>query len=233
MSIPASTDPERSPSPPPTIEIVALYVGVPTLLASVRGDHVWSGIRKQPVAAADVRWLSTVNLSGDGQADLSVHGGPDKAVYAYPSEHLAPWQDELGEVLGPAAFGENLSTVGPLEPGVGIGDVWSWGGALLQVSQPRWPCFKLAIHRGRPDIQASMRRSGRTGWYLRVLEPGEVSAADPIEVVRRDPLGVSVHQAHLAMADVRLDDVDVVRAVAGHPALAEQWGQPLHDRLDR
>ncbi|QXC60830.1 MOSC domain-containing protein [Aquihabitans sp. G128] len=215
-----------------SIQLASVCTGVPTVLADVRGERVWSGIRKQPVRD-DVLWLSTLNLSGDGQADLSVHGGPDKAVYAYPSEHLGWWQDALGEVLGPAAFGENLSTVGPLEADVLIGDVWSWGGALLQVCQPRWPCFKLALHRGRPDVQASMRRSGRTGWYLRVLDPGEVPVAGPIEVVRRDPLGLSVQDAHLAMADVHLEDADAVHAVADHPALADQWRRPLRDRLDR
>lgn len=215
------------------IELATVNTGVPTMLGTVRGANVWSGIRKRPVAADEVLWLSTVNLSGDGQADLSVHGGPDKAVYAYPSEHLAPWADDLGEALGPAAFGENLSTVGVLEGDVHIGDVWSWGDAVLQVSQPRWPCFKLALHRGRADVQGLMRRSGRTGWYLRVLEPGEVAVAGPIEVARVDPAAVTVEDAHLAMGDVHLDDPNAVRAVASHPALAEQWRRPLLDRLGR
>ena len=131
-----------------TVALAAVNVGVPTLLATHRGENVWSGIRKQPVPASERLWLSTVNLSGDGQADLSVHGGPDKAVYAYPSEHLAAWADELGEELGPAPFGENLSTIGVLEHEVRIGERWRWGGALLQVSQPRWPCFKLAAPPG-------------------------------------------------------------------------------------
>jgi MOSC domain-containing protein YiiM len=215
------------------IELAGVNTGVPTVLATVRGENVWSGIRKRPVASDEVVWLSTLNLSGDGQADLSVHGGADKAVYAYPSEHLDRWRDDVGEDLGPAAFGENLSTIGVLEGDVRIGDVWSWGDAILQVTQPRWPCFKLALHRGRADIQASMRRSGRTGWYLRVLDPGEVPVAGPIEVVGVDPAGISVEDAHLAMSDRHLDDPDAVRAVAAHPALAEQWRRPLLDRLDR
>ena len=207
-------------------------VGVPTLLADVRGEHVWSGISKQPVDPASVLWLSTVNLSGDGQADLSVHGGPDKAVYAYPSEHLVPWAEELETDLGPAPFGENLSTIGALESDVCIGDVWTWGDATLQVCQPRWPCFKLALYRQRADVQARMRATGRTGWYLRVLEAGEVPAAGPIEVFRRDPAGVTVEDAHLAMSDRHLIEPGLVRAVAGHPALARQWQLPLLDRLE-
>jgi MOSC domain-containing protein YiiM len=215
------------------IGLAAVSVATPRLLAEVRGQHVWSGIRKLPVATDALLWLSTLNLSGDGQADLSVHGGVDKAVYAYPSEHLEPWRRELDEDLGPSAFGENLSTVGVLEHEVNIGDVWSWGGALLQVTQPRWPCFKLALHRDRADIQSRMRAAGRTGWYLRVLEVGEVPAAGPIEVTKRDSMGVSVLDAHLAMSDVHLDDPDAVRSVARHPALADQWRLPLLARLER
>jgi MOSC domain-containing protein YiiM len=216
------------------IGLVTVNVGTPSVLAEThRGERVWSGIRKQPVAASAVLWLSTVNLSGDGQADLAVHGGPDKAVYAYPSEHLGPWREELGgDDLGPAPFGENLGTAGVLERDVGIGDVWAWGGATLQVCQPRWPCFKLALHRGTAEIQARMRASGRTGWYLRVLEPGEVTAAGPIEVREPDPAGVTVHDAHVAMSDRHLLEPDAVRAVADHPALATEWRVPLLDRLD-
>jgi MOSC domain-containing protein YiiM len=215
------------------IGLAAVNVGAPMPLATVRGDTIWSGIRKTAVDVTAVLWLSEVNLSGDGQADLSVHGGVDKAVYAYPSEHLPAWSRELEETLGPAPFGENVSTVGVLEDQVRLGDVWSWGNALLQVCQPRWPCFKLALYRERADIQARLRTSGRTGWYLRVLQPGEVPAAGPIEVTTQDPAGVSVHDAHLAMSDVHLDDPDRVRAVAGHPALAAQWRIPLEERFER
>jgi MOSC domain-containing protein YiiM len=216
------------------IGLATVNVGTPSVLAETRqGERVWSGIRKQPVPASAVLWLSTVNLGGDGQADLAVHGGVDKAVYAYPSEHLGPWREELGgDELGPAPFGENLSTEGVLERDVRIGDVWTWGSATLQVCQPRWPCFKLALHRGTADIQARMRTSGRTGWYLRVLEPGEVPAAGPVELREPDPAGVTVHDAHLAMSDRHLVEPDVVRAVAGHPALATEWRVPLLDRLD-
>jgi len=215
------------------IGLAAVNVGVPSRLAEARGENVWSGIRKHPVPPNETLWLSTVNLSGDGQADLSVHGGPDKAVYAYPSEHLAWWASELDEVLGPAPFGENLSTVGVVERDVRIGDVWAWGDARLQVSQPRAPCFKLALHRGRPDIQGLFRRSARSGWYLRVLVPGEVPAAGPIEVVHTDEHDVTVADAHLAMNDVGRQDLARLRAVADHPLLAEQWSDPLLARLDR
>ncbi len=215
-----------------TIRLSSVNVGTPTVLAEVRGEHIWSGIRKRTVDTSAVLWLSEVNLSGDGQADLSVHGGPDKAVYAYPSEHLGAWSEELDVDLGSAPFGENLSTLGALERDVHIGDVWTWGDATLQVSQPRWPCFKLALHRGRADIQARMRSSARTGWYLRVLER-EVGAAGPVAVSALDARGVSVYDAHRAMSDHQLIEPVNVRAVADHPALAEQWRVPLLARLER
>lgn len=234
-----TTSPGRPDAPGATVGLVSVNVGAPSLLAEVDGERIWSGIAKHPVQA-DALWLSDVNLAGDGQAGTDVHGGTDKAVYAYPSEHLAPWAAELrqpevaeqGEA-DPAAFGENLSTVGLLEADVCIGDVWAWGDAILQVAQPRWPCRKLVLYRGRPDIQTLMRANGRTGWYLRVLQVGEVPVAGPIELAEADPAGVTVADAHLAKADVRLEDRSRVEAVAAHPALAEEWRAPLRDRLDR
>ena len=213
------------------VRLAAVNVGTPTLLGEINGDSVWSGIRKHPVSADGRLWLSWLNLSGDGQADLDVHGGSDKAVYAYPSEHLAAWTDELGQALGDAPFGENLSTLGVLERDVGIGDVWQWGSSTLQVTQPRWPCFKLSMFRDRDDIGPRLRASGRTGWYLRVLEPGDVPVAGPIEVTQRDRAGVSVFDAHVAMLDRRTSP-DRLREVAEHPALAEGWQTPLRRRLE-
>src|SRR6478609_9549019 len=215
------------------IELAAVSVGVPTVLATVRGDNVWSGIRKRPVDPSAVLWLSTLNLSGDGQADLTVHGGPDKAVYAYASEHLVEWAAELGELTDDAPFGENLSTRGVREDDVAIGDVWRWDTAVLQVCQPRWPCFKLALHRQRADIQARMRATGRTGWYLRVLGPGEVTVGSPIELVDRDPARLTIAEAHVAMGDRHLERPALVAALAAHEALAEEWRAPLRQRLGR
>ena len=221
------------PVPPSTIALAAVNVGTPTVLHRDGHDEVWSGIVKSPVPPTGTLWLSLVNLSGDGQADLSVHGGPDKAVYAYPSEHLGPWSTELDQALGDAPFGENLSTVGVTEPDVAIGDVWTWGDAVLEVCQPRWPRFKLTLHRRRPDVGPAMRRTGRTGWYLRVLEPGAVPAAGPITVADRHPAGLSVADAHRATGDRHLEDRDLVFSLADHDRLADEWRQPLRDRLGR
>jgi MOSC domain-containing protein YiiM len=216
-----------------TVEVVAVHVGTPRLLSDNGGERVYSAIAKQPVAAGTTLWLSAGNLAGDAQADLGVHGGPDKAVYAYPSEHLAAWALDLGETLGPAPFGENLSTRAALETDTCIGDLWRWNAATLQVCQPRWPCFKLALHRGRADVQSRMRATGRTGWYLRVVEPGEVVAGDAIEIVARDPAGLSVADAHVAMGDRHLTRRALTEALAAHPALSPEWGDPLRERLER
>lgn len=215
-----------------SIGLVAVNVGTPQVLSRTPTGVVWSGIAKQPVAPDAELWLSLLNLAGDGQADLTVHGGPDKAVYAYPSEHLPLWSAELDTELGPAPFGENLSTLGVSEADVCIGDLWSWGDAILEVCQPRWPCFKLALHRERADIQQRMRRTGRTGWYLRVLEPGAVRVGGEITVERRDAAGLSITDAHVAMGDRHLERPELVRALAAHERLADEWRDPLRQRLD-
>jgi MOSC domain-containing protein YiiM len=213
------------------IEVVTVNVGVPRLLGQRQGSNVYSAIAKRPMAHGAVLWLSLGNLSGDAQADLSVHGGADKAVYVYPSEHLPVWEAELGGPLGAAPFGENLSTRGVSESDVHIGDRWRWDDATLEICQPRWPCFKLALYRGRADIQARMRTSGRTGWYLRVIEPGEVTVGSPIEVIERDPASLSVADAHLAMSDRHLGNRRLIERLAKHESLAAQWRDPLKQRL--
>jgi MOSC domain-containing protein YiiM len=213
------------------IAVMAVNVAVPRLIGQVQGSNVYSGIAKQPVPPGTVLWLSLINLAGDSQADLSSHGGPDKAVYAYASEHLAAWEEDLGETLEVAPFGENLSTRGVTETEVNIGDRWRWDEAVLEVCQPRWPCFKLAIYRRRQDIQKRMRAGGRTGWYLRVIEPGEVTVGSSIEVVERDPAQLSVMAAHVARSDRHLEHRDLVEAMANHERLAAEWANPLKDRL--
>jgi MOSC domain-containing protein YiiM len=212
------------------LRLVSVNVARPAVIGTHRGLPVWSAIAKRPVEAEWLR-LDAVNLEGDGQADREAHGGPDKAVYAYPSEHLPAWSEELGEELGPAAFGENLTTAGATEADVRIGDRWAWGDALLEVCQPRWPCFKLTIHRGRADIGPRLRRSGRTGWYLRVLEPGRVPVAGPIEVVERHPAAVTVLDAHLARSPGHRPDPERLVELVRLKPLALEWRYHLADLL--
>ena len=200
----------------------------PEYLGQFRGQPIRSGIAKKPVTAEHV-WLDRLNLEGDAQADLEVHGGPDKAVYAYPSEHLPAWAEELGQELGPAPFGENLSTAGGTEDDVCIGDRWYWGDAVLEVCQPRSPCFKLRMHRGRGDIGRLLRQSNRTGWYLRVLEPGRVPVAGPIRV-EPHPMGATVSVMNEATKPGAAP-LEVIQALLAVEPLAMVWKLFLASRL--
>jgi MOSC domain-containing protein YiiM len=179
------------------VGLIAVNVSVPAALGVRRGRPVLSAIRKRPVQTETIR-LDSLNLAGDRQADLRVHGGVDKAVYAYPAEHLPTLNHELGSdpPLAPAAFGENLTTTGLLEGGVHVGDIWAWGDALLQVTEPRGPCYKLAMALGRPDIVKRMTETGRTGWYLRVLRPAVVPVAGPIRIVECRPEAPTILEMH-------------------------------------
>lgn len=219
------------PTEPP-VDLVSVNAAQPSVIGTRRGQPVWSAIGKRPVAAASLR-LDVLNLECDRQADLRVHGGPDKAVYAYPAEHLPRWNAELGVAppFGPGTFGENLTTAGWLEDEVRIGDVWAWGEALLQVTQPRSPCYKLAMVTGRPDILKRLVESGRTGWYLRVLQPGRVPVAGPIRVVGRHPAGVTVLDVHRAALPGATRAA--LEAVVGVRALAEGWRQYFLEDLAR
>jgi MOSC domain-containing protein YiiM len=141
-------------------------------------------------------WARRLNLDGDGQADLRVHGGEHKAVYAYPSEHYAFWARELARNdLVHGQFGENLTVEGLLEVQVNIGDVFRVGEALLQVSQPRSPCFKLGIRMGDESFPARFTAENRTGFYLRVLEEGRIAAGDAIQRIEQGETSISVRDA--------------------------------------
>jgi len=148
-------------------------------VVSVHGKQVETGIFKAPVSGPVV--VRELNLEGDGQADLSVHGGPDKAVYLYSWDNILHWKKALHrEDLGPGSFGENLTVEGLGEDEVAIGDEFAIGTARFMVTQPRLPCFKLALALETPSITKTFLESGRTGCYLRVLQEGVMQAGDPI-----------------------------------------------------
>lgn len=152
----------------------------------IKGQTFTTGIYKTP-AAGRVR-LHTLGLEGDGQADLRVHGGVDKAVYLYPHEHYAYWQKTLARTdLTPGQFGENFTVSGLLETEVHQGDIFRIGTAVIQITDPRSPCFKLAIKMERPDFSKLFLRSEFSGFYARVLEEGEVGAGDAVERVSHSP----------------------------------------------
>ena len=155
------------------------------------GRTVTTGIFKEPVEGR-VR-LRKLNLDGDRQADLSVHGGPGKAVYCYPAEHYAYWRDELKRTDLPwGMFGENFTVEGMLEYETNIGDRFRIGSALVMVTQPRMPCYKLGIKFGRDDMLKKFLSSLRCGFYFSVLEEGAVAAGDEIELLKRDPNNITV-----------------------------------------
>ena len=168
--------------------VEAVNVGVPRPVA-LDGRTVWTAIWKSPVEGRVP--LQGVNLRGDDQADRSVHGGPDKAVYAYGAEDTDWWEAELGRSLGPGAFGENLTVRGlPVSEAV-IGERWAVGSTLLEVAQPRFPCFKLGLRMGDPRFLKRFAAAGRPGAYLRVIREGDIGAGDTIEVVERPEHGVT------------------------------------------
>ena len=180
-----------------------------------------TGIFKEPVTGP-VR-AAGINLDGDRQADLSVHGGPDKAVYVYPAEHYPYWQEELGRKLSWGVFGENLTVEGaPLESEVGIGARLRIGSAEFLVVQPRLPCFKLGIRFDDPGMVRRFLRAGRSGYYLRIASEGEVAAGDRIDIVAPDPPGVPVSEiTRLFTRDQ--DDVEGIRRLLAIDTLPDEW----------
>lgn len=175
--------------------LLAVCVGRPREFVRANGARASSAIWKAPVEGR-VR-AAGVNLDGDEQANLSVHGGFDKAVYSYAREDAAWWAGELGRELGPGAFGENLLTDGVDVTGAVVGERWRVGGVELEVSEPRLPCFKLAhvMAGGDPAFVERFGAAGRPGAYLRILRAGELGAGDEIEVVDRPGHGLSVAEA--------------------------------------
>ena len=210
------------------MRIISLNVGKPELVI-VNDQPVSTSIFKEPIA--DRVMLRTFNLDGDRQADLSVHGGPDKAVYVYPSEHYLFWKHELPEMELPwGMFGENLTTTGLLETETHIGDRFRVGSAEVKVTQPRMPCYKLAIRFERNDIIKRFLVSERTGFYLSVLKEGEVGAGDEFELLERNTADVRVVDViRLYSSDKR--DLDLLRRAIASESLPNSWREHFRERL--
>jgi len=208
--------------------LLSINVGLPREV-DWRGGTVRTSIFKTP-ASGRVR-VTRLNVEGDQQSDLSVHGGIEKAVYAYPSEHYAFWREELPGVDLPwGMFGENFTSEGLLEGAVRIGDRLRVGAAEFVVTQPRMPCFKLGIRFGRPDMVKRFQRSGRTGFYLAVVQEGQVGAGDSFELIARDEHGITVADVvELFTADAM--NQDQLRRVSQLPALPEGWRDYFRKRL--
>ena len=211
------------------MRVVSVNVGLPREVLW-HGRPVTTGIWKEPVAGSlPVRRL---NLDGDRQADLRVHGGPDKAVYAYPSEYYELWSRERPELaLGAGTFGENLTTEGLLDTDVSVGDRFRVGTAELVVTQPRLPCFKLGLKMGRDEFVTEFLDRGLLGFYFAVVQEGQVAAGDPIVEVARDPRAFPVTEVARLYTSGR-DDVEGMQRAAEHDALPESWRDWFRKRLE-
>jgi MOSC domain-containing protein YiiM len=210
------------------VKVVSVNVGLPREI-DTRGRRVRTSIWKTPVEGR-VR-VNRLNLEGDQQSDLSVHGGPEKAVYAYPFEHYEYWGREFPEMELPwGTFGENFTTEGLLEGDVRIGDSLRVGSAEFVVTQPRMPCYKLGVRFGRDDMVKRFLRSGRTGFYLAVFREGAVTRGDSVEFTRRSDHDVSVADIG-ALYTHDADNQSLLRRAVELPALPDSWRDYFRKRL--
>jgi MOSC domain-containing protein YiiM len=210
------------------MKLVSVNVGLPREI-SLGGKAVRTSIWKYPVQGRV--HVSSLNLEGDKQSDLSVHGGPDKAVYLYPCEHYSYWRDQLPGVDLPwGAFGENFSAEGVSEDQVRIGDRIRIGSAAFIVTQPRMPCFKLGIRFDRRDMVKRFLESKRTGFYLAVLREGEVETGDALEFTKRQESGVTITDiVNLYSTDSQ--NQELLRRATELPALPQSWKDYFRQRL--
>jgi MOSC domain-containing protein YiiM len=211
------------------MRVVSVNCGLPRTVLW-KGREVTTGIFKEPVRGRVA--VRRLNLDGDRQADLTVHGGAAKAVYAYPLEHYAFWREELGVDLPFGAFGENLTVERlPLEGEVGVGDRFRIGSAELVVTQPRLPCYKLGVRFGREDMVKRLLSSGRTGYYLAVEVEGDVAAGDRVRTLTRHPARIPVAEITRVYASDR-DDLAAIRRLVALDALPDDWRHYFAERLE-
>lgn len=210
------------------MKVVSINVGLPREVES-EGEVVLTSIFKAPVPGR-VR-VRRLNLDGDQQSDLTVHGGPHKAVYVYPSEHYPFWHGELPQVDLPwGAFGENVTAEGMREDTTYVGDRLRIGSAEFMVTQPRMPCFKLGIRFRRRDMVKRFLQSGRSGFYLSVSQEGEVGAGDPVTLLSRDESAVTISDL-VTLYTAKTPDQELLRRASGLHALPEGWREHFRSRL--
>jgi MOSC domain-containing protein YiiM len=212
------------------MKILSLNVGLPREV-TWQGKRVTTGIFKEPIQGRVM--MRTLNLDGDQQADLTVHGGVSKAVYAYPSEHYNYWRSELpGMDLSWGMFGENFTTQGLLEDAIYIGDRFRIGETEVMVTEPRMPCYKLGIKFGRADIIKRFLASRRTGFYFAVMRQGMVGAGDDVELIAREQQEISVADiTRLYVFDK--GDVKSLRRAIQVDALPESWKGYFQHQLEK
>jgi len=210
------------------MKLISVNVGLPRLLAW-RGATFKTGIFKSSVAGRVM--LRATNLDGDRQADLSVHGGPNKAVYGYPSEHYAAWNAELPDPVSTwGAFGENFTTEGQLETDISIGDRYRVGSAVVRITTPRLPCFKLAAKFKSDAIIERFLLSGRCGFYFSVIEEGEVGAGDEFELLGRDEPSLTIAEVN-RLYTAKSPNRETLRRSLQVAMLPESWRDRFRTRL--
>jgi len=214
--------------------VISLQVGLPRTVKSGEDtghvNEVWTtGFFKNSTPAS--LWLGRLNLEGDGQADLENHGGPDKAVNVYPCEHYPYWAQTIGlKNLHSGGFGENFTVEGLLENEVCIGDIFEIGESLVQVSQPRQPCWKLARRWRVKDLAIRVQETGRTGWYFRVLREGHVQVGKRLRLVERHHPNWTVSAANEVMHR-RTNDRKAAQELADCVSLSSRWREKLKRRV--
>lgn len=211
------------------MKLLSLNVGLPRLI-SWQGRTIHTAIFKEPVAGRVV--LRQLNLDGDRQADLTVHGGPYKAVYAYPSEHYPFWRAELPDMDLPfGKFGENFTTEGLLETELRVGDRYRIGSAIIQVRQPRTPCYKLAAKFQREDMLKRFLASGRSGFYFSVEQEGEVGAEEVFELFSRDDASLTVAEINHLYGNPEADP-ELLKRAAELTALPLSWRRYFQAKVE-
>jgi MOSC domain-containing protein YiiM len=216
------------------MKLLGISVGTPREVAyrdrRGRDKTATTSIFKDPVQGRVM--LRAHNIDGDAQSDLEAHGGPDKAAYVYAIENYRYWAEELGrdDFAAQSQFGENLTVSAMTDDVVCVGDTFRIGGALTRVTQPRVPCFKLGIRMGIPDFQTRFAEALRTGFYLGVVEEGEIGAGDAIELVARDPVGMTV-EAMMRLLYFEPENVAEARRALAIEALSVGWRGSFEDRV--
>lgn len=210
-------------------EFIYFCAGLPKQV-QWEGQEVETSIFKEPLSKA--AFATRFHLTGDGQADLVHHGGLDKALNAYSFEHYAFWEQNLGATLPPSAFGENLTVKGMLESDICVGDIYRIGEAVVQVSQPRVPCFKINIRFARKDVLSKVVETGYTGFYLRVLEEGSIAPDSKIELLEEHGAGVTVQSLTHLRVHGQNNLVAMEEAIQLEP-LAEVWKGLFRSRLEK
>ena len=211
------------------IAVLSVNVGLPQIIGRYQGEEILSGIVKTPVQSPKVM-VRAFNIDGDGQADLENHGGFDKAVYAYPASHWSWWTAEKKLACAPASFGENLTLAGVDENDVRIGDRFGWGEAVLEVSQPRAPCYKLGMLTRRPEVPALMTTSRRCGWYLRVIKEGNATTRDSMLMRIEESSGPTVHEAFATVFSTAPDTAALQR-IHACSALSAAWREMIATKI--